>query len=185
MYGIAKKLGLPKSTESPDLEGEIWKTHKDFPVYLISNLGRIKNKKRNRVLKTRVHEGYYDCRIPNKYGKNKNPRIHRMVAETFIPNPDNKKQVNHKDGNKLNNNVDNLEWATNKENQIHSVKNGLHKAHGYVILTEEEVHDICRLLEEGKSYRELEEINSRYKRSRTEGIRQRKRWIEVSKKYSW
>jgi hypothetical protein len=52
-------------------------------------------------------------------------RINRLVAMTYIPNPDNKPEVNHKDGNKLNNNVDNLEWVTISENRIHAYKNKL------------------------------------------------------------
>ena len=64
--------------------------------------------------------GYASVRLPDK-----NHLVHRMVAEAFIPNPENKPQVNHKDGNKRNNNASNLEWVTPKENMAHAWANGL------------------------------------------------------------
>lgn len=66
--------------------------------------------------------GYASIRLPDK-----NHLIHRLVAEAFIPNPEKKPQVNHKDGNKRNNNVTNLEWVTAKENVVHAVNTGLFK----------------------------------------------------------
>ena len=59
-------------------------------------------------------------------GVRKNKRVHRLIAESFIPNPQNKAHVNHIDGNKLNNTITNLEWNTPKENTNHSIKSGLH-----------------------------------------------------------
>ena len=66
------------------------------------------------------NRGYNTCHIFNK-----TKMIHRLVAENFIPNPENKKYINHIDGNKLNNNKDNLEWSTNSENVKHAIKTGL------------------------------------------------------------
>lgn len=116
------------------LKGEVWKTIKQAPEYAISNKGRVLSKERGvktklgtiQHIKARIrklhlnHKGYYKIRL----GK-KSYFIHRLVAQTFIPNLDNKPQVNHIDGNKQNNYVENLEWCTNSENQIHALKMGL------------------------------------------------------------
>lgn len=80
--------------------------------------------------------------------------IHRLVANAFIPNPENKPQVNHIDGNKLNNNVSNLEWVTNKENYIHARTYGLIKTGDslkYASVDNETVHKICELITKGYS----------------------------------
>jgi hypothetical protein len=99
-------------------ESEIWKQIEDYENYEVSNLGNVRNNKTNRVLKAYNRGGYY-CVGLSKKSKLKTYNVHRLVAQTFIQNIDNNPQVNHKDKNSLNNNVNNLEWVTNKENSIH------------------------------------------------------------------
>ena len=90
---------------------EIWKTIKDYDNYIISNFGKVKSLKKNIILKPEIRRKYYSVQL-YKNKKSKHFQIHRLVAIAFIENPNNLKYVNHKDENKLNNYVDNLEWCT-------------------------------------------------------------------------
>lgn len=108
---------------------EIWKDIVGFEgLYQVSNLGRVKSLNyhksgKERVLKNRLgqiktiypHVGLY------KNGTMKECTVHRLVAEAFIANPENKEEVNHIDGNKCNNHISNLEWVTRSENAIHAI----------------------------------------------------------------
>lgn len=98
---------------------EIWKTIPDLPRYAISNKGRLRNIDTGKILKTRISKlGYEEVTI--SYNKIQYFRsIHRLVAQAFIPNQENKPEVNHIDENKLNNHITNLEWSTRKENINH------------------------------------------------------------------
>ena len=106
---------------------EIWKDIKGYEgLYQVSNLGRIKSCKYNKIMKSNKSDRYLGINL-YKNGKPTTFDIHRIVAKTFIDNPNNYPIVNHIDGNKLNNNVDNLEWCTQSHNVKESYKLGLQK----------------------------------------------------------
>lgn len=159
---------------------EIFKEIAGYPNYLISNYGRVRTKSRKvryihsvtkkehyRLTNDRFLIQYENKRTGYKFiqprvnGKPKNETIHRLVALTFIPNPNNYNIVNHKDGNKHNNKVENLEWCTDSYNHEHATKNGL-KAKGSQIfsskLNESSVLAIKKLIKQGWADSELSSL---------------------------
>lgn len=98
---------------------EEWKPIKGLH-YEVSSFGNIRNSESHKLISQfdKNGEGYIRVNLFSN-GKKKRYFIHRLVAETFIPNPENKPQVNHKDGNKQNNELSNLEWVTCSENGLH------------------------------------------------------------------
>ena len=102
---------------------EIWKPIEGYSeIYEVSNTGKVRNSISGRLLKPMpcgFEESYHRVQL-YRFGVREQFRIHRLVAIAFIPNPDNKPEVNHFDLDRTNNSVDNLEWMTGSENIIHS-----------------------------------------------------------------
>lgn len=119
------QMGEPLREVGIFIMEEIWKDIPEYEgFYQASNLGNIKGLKKNKIIgKTENHKGYFHISLC-KNGNPKTMMAHRAVGLSFIPNPENKPQINHKDLNKKNNRVDNLEWVTNSENQLHAIANG-------------------------------------------------------------
>ena len=105
---------------------EQWKIIKDFPNYQVSSCGRIKNKKGIIMKPDNSNDGYLNIKLFNN-GKRKGFRVHRLVAQTFIPNPNNYPHINHRNGIKTDNKICNLEWCTPLENNRHALQTGLRK----------------------------------------------------------
>lgn len=140
---------------------EIWKDVSGFEgYYQVSNFGNVRSVDRyvrskgkptfrkGTCMKLQVnHKGYYSV-ILHKESKAYPKVIHRLVATAFIPNPDNLPQVNHKDTNKKNNEVSNLEWCTNQENQTHAKANGC-----YGPFTQKQYETVNRNLQKARKAR--------------------------------
>lgn len=114
------------------MEYEVWYPVKDYEGYYeITKSGMVRSLiKRNfqYIMQQRIDRaGYYTVRLHNNHDKGSTRTVHRLLAKTFIENPQNKCCVNHIDGNKLNNALDNLEWNTHSENCIHAYQHGLIK----------------------------------------------------------
>lgn len=105
--------------QNTETRNEAWKPINGFPKYQVSNQGRIKNIESGRIFTgTKDAFGYIHVRLINPQGKYTLRKIHRLVAEAFLPNPEHKPIIDHLDGNKTNNTLENLRWVTYSENTV-------------------------------------------------------------------
>ena len=150
------------------METEIWngivyqgRSYGDF--YEVSNSGKIRNTNTRKILKAHINKcGYYQVAISlGSRGRKKTVKLHKAVAETFICNPREVHFVNHIDGNKLNNNVKNLEWVTAKENTVHAREHGLLACqrpgylHSKAKLSANDIIEIKKLHKNGHTVRDI------------------------------
>lgn len=158
--------------------------------YLITRDGKVFSIKSNKYISQFKNKGGYINVHIYVNGKEIKRGVHCMVAETYIPNPENKATVNHKDGNKENNWDWNLEWATQSENNIHAVNNGLRKpASGeqvhFAVYNEKQVKKACKMMESDQY--DLDEIANKtgIPEKTLSEIRAGKIWKDISKNYSF
>lgn len=163
-----------------------------FSDYEITEFGEVISYKRNAIARLKPDlnkEGYLRV-VLSKDGLTSRFSIHRLVAIHFIPNPNNKPFVNHKDGNKQNNNRNNLEWCDCSENTKHAFDNNL-RLHGEQApnaqLSDEVVIKVCELIQSGWKRKQILDLNLHIKltKYKFDDIRSRRCWKRISCNYKW
>lgn len=139
------------------------KLHEKFSKYEITVDGRVINKKLSREVSQRRSDfGYWVVCLSDNNNKPCHVKVHRLVASKYLPTDNEDMEVNHKDGDKGNNNVQNLEWVTSRDNKRHGWQAGLysHKGqeHYLATLSDENVEGICQMLQDGLQVRHIAEM---------------------------
>lgn len=159
-----------------------------FDAYDVNEEGLVVNTRSGRILKPEIIWDGYERVTLSQNNNLKRFRVHRLVADAFIPNPHGLPMVNHKDGNKRNNNVSNLEWVNCQQNTKHAFDNNLRKSgeeHYEARLTTEIVESVCKLIESGLTRGRILKQFPCVNKTQFDDIRRRRSWKKVSYKYSW
>lgn len=178
---------------------EIWKIVEEYPRLEVSNLGSIRHTKTKEKKYTKVNkQGYKDVQIKEN-GKRYTLKLHRLIATTFLPPPSEQLQeicrrehhgvvlVNHKDGDKLNNTPNNLEWCRASQNNKHASANNLipvlrGQQQGKSTLTDAKVHEICQAFENGMMPKEATRVFE-ISHSQATKMRAGHAWKHISEQY--
>lgn len=164
------------------------KQHPYYKHLIVSDCGRIFSTARGkeRELKSWDSKGYIYVGVYVEYKRNIQRAVHRLVAETFIPNPENLREVDHIDCNKKNNHVSNLDWVSSKENKRRAWENNLYTMigdnHCGSVLTEALVHSICQALQDGMRNKDVAQMFGVHK-DQVGHIRRGTIWKIVSSQY--
>lgn len=163
--------------------------------YMVSSIGRFKKVKNNKILygnNSKNEKGYKRIALKNRDGRIKKYAMHRIVFETFVRKIQDGEEINHIDGNKLNNEVNNLEACDRKYNAEHAEIHDLYKScedHYRSTFTNDEVENICKLLSEGMAVSDIIHTlnleNQKYAYSNIDKIINRKSWVRISSKYKF
>lgn len=163
------------------------KRHSKYLVN-VTNHGAVYSSRTGKLLKPRqTPYGYWEVTVYDpELDKYLLRKVHRLVAQVYIPNPENKREVNHIDCDKSNNHVSNLEWVTSKENKSHAWDNNLYTCvgenHVNSKLTNDEVHQICSLIEQGYRNKDLAEKFG-CDRTTISDIRRGFKWKRIGSQY--
>ena len=153
-----------------------------FSQYAISRRGEIWSLFSDRLLVPQVHRcNYLIVNLKNDYGVSRPCYIHRLVAKMFVPTEDTTLQIDHIDGNKHNNCVDNLRWVTNRENAHAAMTLGLMP---HAVFNDEQVHYICKRLEEGAGVAVIQRELGVPTRASIDAIRLKRNWTHISSLYN-
>lgn len=153
-----------------------------FPQYEIDTCGTIRRIKNGRIIKPHTDRyGYHRVGLYIDKYTHIVRQVHRLVAQAFIPNPENKPQVNHINGIKTDNRVENLEWCTGFENQHHALVNGMRNK--TLTINEQTAHEICRRLEKGDGVHKISKDMS-IRPNIVGNIKYKLAWDYISEKYN-
>jgi hypothetical protein len=178
-----------------EIHGELWEVISGFSNYAVSNLGRVMNISSGKLISLHNREGYLRASIKNDAGKRVTLSVNIVVATAFIlKENDEADEVNHKNGDKLDNKSSNLEWMTHQQNMQHAYDTGLRdrrkttgELNPVAVLNEDTVHKICQKFQSGLSISAAQKALGLTHLSHAclGNIKNRKNWTQISASYNW